>query len=92
MMAIDIDTIISVKLSKVLLPLNNPVSDAKVFTGRQKPLSAVALLFAEITTKLGHEGIGFSYALWVGGEGQYAHAREITELILGEDPNDISKI
>jgi len=88
----NIDSIVSVKLSKVQLPLNNPVSDAKVLTGRQKPLNSVALLFAEITTKQGCEGVGFSYALRVGGEGQYAHAREIAELILGEDPNDISKI
>ena len=86
------DSIISVKLSKVLLPLDHPVSDAKVATGRQTPLQNVALLFAEITSAQGFVGIGFSYALRIGGEGQYAHARELAPALLGEDPNDISKI
>lgn len=86
------DRIVSIKLSKVLQPLSIPVSDAKVLTGRQKPLKDVALLFAEITTSGGYEGMGFSYSLRVGGEGQYAHAKEIAHAIIGEDPNDISKI
>jgi len=88
----DRDSIVLVKLSKVLLPLNTPVSDAKVLTGRQSPLKDVALLFAEIKTSHGYEGIGFSYALRIGGEGQYAHAREITGHLLGEDPNDIQRL
>lgn len=92
MMMVDKDYIFSIKLSKVLLPLDNPVSDAKVSTGRQTPLQNVALLFAEITSAQGFEGIGFSYALRIGGEGQYAHARELAPLLLGEDPNDIAKI
>jgi len=86
------DFIKSVALSKVLLPLAAPVSDAKVYTGRQSPLRNVALLFAEILTTQGFEGIGFSYALRMGGEGQYAHARELASHLLGEDPNDIPKI
>lgn len=86
------DSIVSLKLSKVLLPLDTPVSDAKVSTGRQSPLENVALLFAEITSAQGFEGIGFSYALRIGGEGQYAHARELAPLLLGEDPNDIARI
>ncbi len=86
------DAIVSIKLSKVLLPLAKPVSDAKVSTGRQKPLENVALLFAEISSAQGFEGVGFSYALRIGGEGQYAHARELAPLLLGEDPNDIAKI
>jgi len=85
------DLIVSIKLSKVLLPLDSPVSDAKVSTGRQQPLQNVALLFAEITSAQGFEGMGFSYALRIGGEGQYAHARELAPLLLGEDPNDIAK-
>lgn len=86
------DQITSITLSKVLLPLPYSVSDAKVLTGRQKPLQDVALLFAQIKTSQGLEGIGFSYSLRVGGEGQFYHACEIAPNIIGEDPNDISKI
>ena len=32
----------------VFLPLARPISDAKVLTGRQKPLTEIAFLFAEI--------------------------------------------
>lgn len=88
----DNDQITSVSLSKVLLPLSHTVSDAKVITGRQNPLKDIALLFAEIKTAQGFEGMGFSYALRVGGEGQFAHAGEIAPYIIGEDPNNISKI
>ena len=86
------DSIALVKLSKVRLPLEAAVSDAKVLTGRQTPLTDVALLFAEITTDQGLAGMGFSYALRVGGEGQYAHACELAPLVIGEDPDDISGI
>lgn len=86
------DKIVEVKISKVLLPLKVAVSDAKVSTGRQKPLDSVALLFAEITNSDGIVGMGFSYALRVGGEGQYAHAKELAPILIGEDPNDIQKI
>jgi L-alanine-DL-glutamate epimerase-like enolase superfamily enzyme len=63
-----------------------------VFTGRQKPMTEVAFLFAEITTEQGHSGIGFSYSKRAGGPAQYAHAKEVAEGIIGEDPNDIGKI
>lgn len=53
------DTIAHVKLSHVILPLNNPISDAKVFTGRQKPMTEVNFLFCEIETTDGHSGVGF---------------------------------
>jgi hypothetical protein len=43
-----LDRITAVTLSSVLLPLECAVSDAKVFTGRQRPMTEVALLFAEI--------------------------------------------
>jgi len=86
------DRIVSVKLSRVLLPLNNPVSDAKVLTGVQRPLRDVAMLFAEIETAQGYSGFGFSYALRIGGTGQYAHACEIAPEIIGEDPSDIARI
>lgn len=87
-----VDLIRHVKLSTARLPLAVPISDAKVFTGRQKPMTEVVFLFAEITTEQGHSGIGFSYSKRAGGPAQYAHAKEVAEGILGEDPNDIGKI
>lgn len=86
------DSIVSVKLSKILVPLDNPVSDAKVLTGRQTRLENVAILLAEIETEQGAGGFGFSYALRIGGAAQYAHACELAPLLLGQDPNDISRI
>jgi L-alanine-DL-glutamate epimerase-like enolase superfamily enzyme len=86
------DLIRSVRLSSVYLPLATPISDAKVLTGVQTPMTEIAFLFAEITTEDGHEGIGFSYAKRAGGPGQYAHAREIAPVLLGEDPNDIARL
>jgi L-talarate/galactarate dehydratase len=65
---------------------------AKVLTGRQKPLSEIAFLFAEIETEKGHSGIGFSYSKRAGGPGQYAHAKEIAGELIGEYPNDIAPI
>src|ERR1700712_5360275 len=85
------DRIDWIKLSLVFLPLAEPVSDAKVLTGRQKPLTEVAFVFAEIRSRDGHEGIGFAYSKRAGGPGLYAHAKEIASNLLGEDPNDIAK-
>lgn len=62
-----IDTIAWIKLSSVTLPLATPISDAKVLTGRQKPMTEVAFLFAEIETTGGHSGIGFGYSKRAGG-------------------------
>jgi L-alanine-DL-glutamate epimerase-like enolase superfamily enzyme len=87
-----VDLIRHVKLSTARLPLAVPISDAKVFTGRQKPMTEVVFLFAEITTELSHSGVGFSYSKRAGGPAQYAHAKEVAEGIIGEDPNDIAKI
>jgi L-alanine-DL-glutamate epimerase-like enolase superfamily enzyme len=87
-----VDLIRHVKLSTARLPLAVPISDAKVFTGRQKPMTEVVFLFAEITTELGHTGLGFSYSKRAGGPAQYAHAKEVAEGLIGEDPNDIGKI
>ncbi|MGX1163160.1 L-alanine-DL-glutamate epimerase-like enolase superfamily enzyme [Pseudarthrobacter sp. SLBN-100] len=87
-----VDLIRHVKLSTARLPLAVPISDAKVFTGRQKPMTEVVFLFAEVTTELGHTGVGFSYSKRAGGPAQYAHAKEVAEGIIGEDPNDIAKI
>ncbi len=56
------DTIRHLALSHVVLPLDSPVSDAKVLTGRQKPLTETVLLFVEVKTVQGFEGMGFSYS------------------------------
>lgn len=81
-----------IRLRSVSLPLRAAVSDAKVLTGRQKPLDSVQLLLADIETSQGHAGIGFSYSLRAGGPAQYAHAQEIAPLLIGEDPNDIARL
>lgn len=86
------DRIAWIKLSLILLPLKAPISDAKVLTGRQKPLTEVAMLFAEIESERGHHGIGFSYSKRAGGYGLYAHAREVAPNLIGEDPNDIARL
>jgi L-alanine-DL-glutamate epimerase-like enolase superfamily enzyme len=86
------DRIEWIDLSLVFLPLAAPISDAKVLTGRQKPLTEIAFLFAEVQTKDGHSGVGFSYSKRAGGPGQYAHAKEIAPALLGEDPNDIARL
>ena len=86
------DAIVSVELSLVMLPLAEPISDAKVLTGRQKPLTEVAILFAEINSREGHIGLGFSYSKRAGGRGMFAHAKEIADALLGEDPNDIARL
>jgi len=86
------DQIDRVKVSYAVLPLAQPVSDAKVLTGRQKPLSEVAFVFAEIGTRDGLEGVGFAYSKRAGGPGIYAHAKEVAPNLLGEDPSDIQKI
>jgi L-alanine-DL-glutamate epimerase-like enolase superfamily enzyme len=81
-----------VRLRAVHLPLATPVSDAKVFTGRQRPMTEVAFLFAEVRTAQGHEGTGFSYSKRAGGPAQFTHACELAPDVLGEDPSDIAKI
>ena len=81
-----------VRISLAFLPLAQPISDAKVLTGRQKPLTQVAMLFAEITTDDGHQGVGFSYSKRAGGPGMYAHAREVGAELLGEDASDIARL
>ncbi|MGW2054183.1 L-talarate/galactarate dehydratase [Streptomyces sp. NPDC001840] len=87
-----LDRISAVRLSLVRLPLRTPVSDAKVLTGRQKPLTEVAFLFARISTEGGHEGLGFGYSKRAGGPGLYAHAREIASELVGEDPSDTGRL
>jgi L-alanine-DL-glutamate epimerase-like enolase superfamily enzyme len=86
------DRISSVKVSLVVLPLLKPASDAKVLTGKQKPLSEIAFLFAEIQSADGWEGVGYSYALRAGAPALYAHARELAPELIGENPSDIQRI
>ncbi len=86
------DRIAAIDLSLVHLPLATPVSDAKVLTGRQKPLTEIAFVFAEITSRDGHHGIGFGYSKRAGGPGLYAHAKELAPNLIGEDPSDIQRL
>jgi len=86
------DTIRHIWLSSVVLPLKTEISDAKVFTGRQKPMTEVHFLFAEITTADGFDGVGFSYSKRAGGPAQFAHAKQVADNLLGEDPNDIGRL
>ncbi|CAH0126477.1 L-talarate/galactarate dehydratase [Pseudomonas brassicacearum] len=88
----DDDRIAWVRVASVFLPLANPISDAKVLTGRQKPMTEIAMLFVEIETRDGHRGLGFSYSKRAGGPGQFAHAREVAPSLIGENPSDISKL
>ncbi|UYM03415.1 L-talarate/galactarate dehydratase [Solicola gregarius] len=86
------DSIRQLTLSHVVLPLANPVSDAKVLTGRQRPLTEIVLLFVEVTTAGGHQGMGFSYSKRAGGPAQFAHLREVADVAIGRDPSDIDRI
>jgi L-talarate/galactarate dehydratase len=86
------DRIEHVALQLTVLPLGTPVSDAKVLTGRQKPMTEIAFIFCEITTRDGHSGMGFGYSKRAGGPGLYAHAKEIAPNLIGEDPNDITRL
>jgi L-talarate/galactarate dehydratase len=81
-----------VRIASCYLPLATPISDAKVLTGRQKAMTEIAMLFAEVETTGGHKGLGFSYSKRAGGPGQFAHAKEIAPSLIGEDPSDIAKI
>lgn len=87
-----IDRIAKVTVSLAFLPLKRPISDAKVLTGRQKPLTEVAFLFAEIESEGGFHGLGVSYSKRAGGPGLYAHAKEIASNLIGEDPSDIARL
>ena len=86
------DRIAWVRVSSCYLPLATPISDAKVLTGRQKPMTEIVMLFAEVETEGGHQGLGFSYSKRAGGPGQFAHAREIAPALIGEDPSDIARL
>jgi L-talarate/galactarate dehydratase len=87
-----VDRISSVRLSSVRLPLAQAISDAKVLTGRQRAMTEVMMLFAEVDTDEGHHGLGISYSKRAGGPGQFAHAREVAPELIGEDPSDIGRL
>jgi L-talarate/galactarate dehydratase len=86
------DRISGLRVALVRVPLHAPISDAKVLTGRQRPLTEVAVLIAEVRTAGGLEGLGFSYSKRAGGPGLYAHACEVAPDLLGEDPSDIGRL
>jgi L-alanine-DL-glutamate epimerase-like enolase superfamily enzyme len=80
-----------IQLSLCEVPLKSAASDAKVLTGRQRPLTHVSLLFAEIISTNGI-GFGFSYALRSGGNALFSHAKDLAPLLIGEDANDIGRL
>lgn len=86
------DPVQHVEVSLCRVPLPQAVSDAKVSTGRQKPLTHVDLLLTEIETRHGEKGFGFSYALRAGGHAMLAHAKDIAGELIGEDPDDIGRL
>ncbi|MCO6384712.1 mandelate racemase/muconate lactonizing enzyme family protein [Oceanicola sp. 502str15] len=86
------DSIESLTLRHVVVPMDKPISDAKVLTGRQSPLAALDLLMVEVVSAEGHKGLGFSYTLRAGGAGMYALGCELAPFVIGQDPNDISRI
>ena len=86
------DRIAWLRISSCYLPLATPISDAKVLTGRQKPMTEVAMLFVEMQTENGDHGLGISYSKRAGGPGQFAHAKEIAPVLIGEDPSDIGRL
>jgi L-talarate/galactarate dehydratase len=85
------DSVAGIRLRSVALQLKTPISDAKVLTGRQRPMTEIAILFCEVESREGHRGLGISYSKRAGGPAQFAHAREIAPALLGEDPSDIAK-
>ncbi|HET6263275.1 MAG TPA: mandelate racemase/muconate lactonizing enzyme family protein [Usitatibacter sp.] len=86
------DRISWLRVSSCALPLATPISDAKVLTGRQKPMTEVVMLFVEVATTQGHTGLGLSYSKRAGGPGQFAHAKEIAPALLDEDPSDNARL
>lgn len=86
------DPITRVEISLIELPLAHAISDAKVLTGRQRPLTSVSLVFAEITTHDGNRGLGFAYTLRTGGRALYELSTELAPLLIGESVHDIQRL
>lgn len=74
------------------VPLREPVSDAKVATGRQRPLGDVDVVVVLIRTAGGGEGIGFSYSKRAGGPALFAHAAQLAPELVGEDALDTGRL
>jgi L-talarate/galactarate dehydratase len=85
-------TISKISCALYRVPLKEPVSDAKVATGRQRPLGDVDVVIAKVKTADGLEGIGFSYSKRAGGPALFAHAKQLASLLIGEDALDTSRI
>lgn len=86
------DQITEITVSYLDIPLKNSLSDAKVLQGKQNALSGVFLTCVELAATSDLKGEGYTYALRTGGRSQYELAKELAPLLLGEDPNDISRI
>ena len=79
------DHIRHITLIHVVLPLANPVSG---HGGAHRPAEAATetvLLFAEITTEQGLQGMGFSYSKRAGGRAQFTHLAEVADTAIGAD-------
>ena len=87
-----IDKITKVEVKLIRVPLKKPVSDAKVIQGKQTPLKEVMITAAIVETEGGYTGLGYTYCKRNGGPAQYALAKEYAPLLLGQDPNDISRL
>jgi len=86
------DAIAGLTISHIVIPLKFALSDAKVLTGRQSPLTHVDILAVEAVSEGGQRGMGFGYTLRAGGAGMHALACEIAPRIMGHDPNDIGRL
>lgn len=87
-----VDKINRVEVRLIKVPLEKPVSDAKVIQGKQTPLKEIMIVAATIITDEGREGFGYTYCKRNGGPAQYELSREYAPLLIGEDPNDISRL
>ncbi|MCO8289326.1 L-talarate/galactarate dehydratase [Tetragenococcus halophilus] len=86
------DTIKNIEIKLLKVPLEKPVSDAKVITGKQTPLKEVMITCATIRTNDGREGFGYVYCKRNGGPAQYSLTKEYAPLLIDEDPDDISRL
>ncbi|MCH3950225.1 MAG: mandelate racemase/muconate lactonizing enzyme family protein [Acidaminococcus sp.] len=89
-MMIESEIIQSIHLNYINVPLQKSLSDAKVFQGKQKPLSSVYLTCVRMETSSHIKGEGYTYALRAGGKSQYELAKELAPALLGENPFNIS--
>jgi L-alanine-DL-glutamate epimerase-like enolase superfamily enzyme len=87
-----VDPIKTIEVTLNQVPLKQALSDAKVLTGRQRPLAHVDLLCVTVETAAGARGFGFSYSLRAGGNALFAHAKDLAPDLIGEDPDDIGRL